>query len=408
MLIYAFLEHYPSPYKPYFDTQFEQFLRDGHELRNFSYGHSPGAASEKVRRLGLDRLTTYLPTLLGQMPRFLPAILGNFLRHPIGAFRNSWRAASNSSGVKQKFLSAIRASFLPAKAPDICLVHNLITQRNSRFLRHVYPGVPIACYYHGGELPGVPTVPDAEAVAAFGAADVVFTNTESSRQQAIDRGCDAAKVVISPMGFKLSDFVPLDNRPFRRDGNLNLLIISRLSEEKGLIHAIEAMRQLNEQGITDVRLGIIGGGPLTAALKAKIDEMGLADRVELLGVMSLEQCNAELAKADALLLPSIPFGTWKETQACVIQEAMLMRALVATSTSGGMPESTAPELRRFSYPPGDSAAIAQSILSLRALDSAQFSQLADEGRRFAVENYDIVKLNQRLLSTALARSAPAR
>jgi glycosyltransferase involved in cell wall biosynthesis len=408
MLIYAFLEHYPSPYKPYFDTQFEQFLRDGHELRTFSYGHSPGAPSEKVRRLGLDRLTTYLPTLLSQVPRYLPAMLGRFLRNPVGVLRNGWRAASHSSGLKQKFLSAVRASLLPAKAPDICLVHNLITQRNSRFLRHVYPGVPVACYYHGGELPGVPTVPDAEAVAAFAAADVVFTNTASSRQQAIDRGCDAAKVVISPMGFKLSDFVPLENRPFRRDGNLNLLIISRLSEEKGLIHAIEAMRQLHDQGITDVRMGIIGGGPLTTSLKSEIDKNGLADRVKLLGVMSLEQCNAELAKADALLLPSIPFGTWKETQACVIQEAMLMRALVATSTSGGMPESTAPELRRFSYPPGDSAAIAKSILDLRALDAVQMSQLADDGRRFAMENYDIVKLNKRLLSATTARSAPAR
>jgi glycosyltransferase involved in cell wall biosynthesis len=408
MLIYAFLEHYPSPYKPYFDTQFEQFLRDGHELRNFSYGQSPGASSEKVRRLGLDRLTTYLPTLLSQVPGYLPAILGNFVRHPIGVLRNCWRAASNSSGLKQKFLSAIRASLLPGKAPDICLVHNLITQRNSRFLRHVYPGVPVACYYHGGELPGVPTVPDGEAVAAFGAADVVFTNTASSRQQAIDRGCEAGKIVISPMGFKLSDFVPLEGRPFKRDGNLNLLIISRLSEEKGLIHAIEAMRQLQDRGITDVRMGIIGGGPLTASLKSKIDEMGLADRVKLLGVMSLEQCNSELAKADALLLPSIPFGTWKETQACVIQEAMLMRALVATSTSGGMPESTAPELRRFSYPPGDSAAIAQSILDLRSLDVAQMSQLADEGRRFAIENYDIVNLNKRLLSAATARSAAVR
>ncbi len=284
MLIYAFLEHYPSPYKPYFDSQFEQFLRDGHELRNFSYGVAPGSFSEKVRKHGLDKLTSYLPTLLSQMPGFLPAMLRNFLRHPFAVLRNCWRAARCSSGVKQVFVSMMRASLLPAKAPDICLVHNLITQRNSRFLRHVYPGVPVAFYYHGGELPGVPTVSDAEAIAAFQAADVVFTNTASSRQQAVDRGCDQHKVVISPMGFNLADFVPLKERPFRRDGNLNLLIISRLSEEKGLMHAIDAMWQLRERGITDVRMRIIGGGPLAEALKAKIAGHGLAEWVELLGV----------------------------------------------------------------------------------------------------------------------------
>jgi glycosyltransferase involved in cell wall biosynthesis len=404
MLIYAFLEHYPSPYKPYFDSQFEQFLRDGHALRNFSFGLAPGPPSEKVRKHGLDRLTSYLPTLLGQMPGFLPAMLRNFLKDPVGVFRNCWRAARNSSGLKHIFLSVMRASLLPAKAPDICLVHNLITQRNTRFLRYVYPGVPVAFYYHGGELPGVPTVSDAEAIAAFGAADVVFTNTSSSRQQAIDRGCDQGKVVISPMGFNLDDFVPLADRPFRRDGNLNLLIVSRLSEEKGLMLAVEAMRQLRGQGITDVRMRIIGGGPLAETLKAKIIEQGLGEWVELLGVKSLEQCNAELARADALLLPSIPFGTWKETQACVVQEAMLMRALVATSTAGGVPESTAPELRRFSYQPGNTEALAQAILDLRSLDVAQMARLADDGRRFAVENYDIAKLNQRLLAATLARS----
>ncbi len=83
-----------------------------------------------------------------------------------------------------------------------------------------------------------------------------------------------------------------------------------------------------------------------------------------------------------------------------------MRALVATSTAGGVPESTAPELRRFSYPPGDTAALAQSILDLRSLDVGQMSRLADDGRRFAMENYDIAKLNPRLLSMTMARRRP--
>lgn len=79
-----------------------------------------------------------------------------------------------------------------------------------------------------------------------------------------------------------------------------------------------------------------------------------------------------------------------------------MRTLVATSTAGGVPESTAPELRQFSYPAGDAAAIAAAVLKLRELDSAQLAELADAGRRFAVEHYDIARLNQRLLSAAMA------
>lgn len=402
MLIYAFLEHYPSPYKPYFDAQFEQFLRDGHQLRNFAFDISPGPIPDKVRTLGLDRATSYLPSRLSAVPRFVGRLFANFVASPLTQLRRALRVMRRSSGPKRAVLGAMRAALLPAKAPDLCLVHNLITQRNLQFLRHLYPGVPVAFYYHGGEVPGVPNVSDQDALAAFAAADVVFTNTQDSRRHAIERGCAASKLVISPMGFNLRDFEPAPDREFRRGAKLNLISIARLSEEKGIRFAIEAMRMLRTSGFDDFRYRIVGGGPLAESLRALVAEYGLEDCVQFLGVVSFQEIHQELGQADALLLPSLVLGTWQENQACVVQEAMLMRTLVATSTAGGVPESTAPELRQFSYPAGDAAAIAAAVLKLRELDSAQLAELADAGRRFAVEHYDIARLNQRLLSAAMA------
>jgi colanic acid/amylovoran biosynthesis glycosyltransferase len=402
MLIYAFLEHYPSPYKPYFDAQFEQFLRDGHRLRNFAFEVSPGPLPDKVRALGLDRATSYLPARLSAVPRFVGRLIANFFASPVMHVRRGWRVMRHSSGPKQALLGAMRGALLPDQAPDLCLVHNLITQRNLRFLRHLYPGVPVAFYYHGGEVPGVPNVSDRDAVAAFAAADVVFTNTQDSRRHAIERGCPAAKLVISPMGFNLRDFEPEADREFRREGRLNLISIARLSEEKGIRFAIEAMRLLRASGFDDVHYRIVGGGPLAEPLRALVAEYGLEDCVQFLGVVSFQEIHEQLGRADALLLPSLVLGTWQENQACVVQEAMLMRTLVATSTAGGVPESTAPELRQFSYPAGDAAAIAAAVLKLRELDRAQLAELAEAGRRFAVQHYDIAQLNQRLLSAALA------
>lgn len=408
MLIYAFLEHYPSPYKPYFDSQFEQFLRDGHELRNFAFEISPGPIPDKVRALGLDRATSYLPSRLSAVPRFTGRLLASFLSAPITHLRHAWRVMRHSSGPKQAVLGALRAVLLPAKAPDLCLVHNLITQRNLRFLRYLYPGVPVAFYYHGGEVPGVPNVSDQDAVAAFAAAHVVFTNTQDSRQHAIQRGCPPEKIVISPMGFNLRDFEPAANREFRRDGKLNLISIARLSEEKGIRFAIEAMGLLRDSGFHDFRYRIVGGGPLADSLRAQVAESKLEDHVQFLGVVSFQEIHEELGRADALLLPSLVLGTWQENQACVVQEAMLMRTLVATSTAGGVPESTAPDLRQFSYPAGDAAAIAAAVRKLHGLDHARLAELAEAGRRFAVENYDIATINRRLLSAAMAAKPGTR
>jgi glycosyltransferase involved in cell wall biosynthesis len=403
MLIYAFLEHYPSPYKPYFDAQFEQFLRDGHELRNFAFDQSPGPIPEKVRTLGLDRATSYLPSRLSAVPRFLGRLLGHFLADPFGTMARCWRVAKQGGGIKQVLMGILRTVLLPKTAPDLCLVHNLITQRNLQFLRHLYPGVPVAFYYHGGEVPGVPTVSDRDAAAAFAAADTVFTNTNDSRQHAIGRGCAPDKIVISPMGFNLREFEPLPNRVFRRDGKLNLITISRLSEEKGLRFAIEAMRQLRDSGFDDLSLRIIGGGPLSASLRAMVAEYELEDCIQFLGVVSFQEIHDELGGADVLLLPSIVLRTWQENQACVVQEAMLMRTLVATSTAGGVPESTAPELRQFNYPAGDASALAGAILRLRELDPARMEQLGEAGRQFAIQGYDIARLNAGLLEAAMAR-----
>lgn len=408
MIIYAFLEHYPSPYKPYFDTQFEQFLRDGHTLRIYAFGRWSGPIAAKVGTLGLDRATSYLPERLRAIPRFVGPMLWRVLTAPVARVRGCVRALRSPQSLKQRLLAAVRSILLPRDPPDLCLVHNLITQRNVTFLRDLYPGVPVAMYYHGGEVPGVPVLTDSESRRAFASADVVFTNTEDSRIHAIARGCAAGRLMVSPVGFNLDDFQPPAQRTYRRNGFLNLVSIGRLSEEKGIRHSLEAMALLREAGVRDVRYRIIGDGPLGAEHRAYVETHGLGDSIVFLGAVPFGQLHDELTFADALLLPSLVVGTWQENQACVVQEAMLMHTLVATSTTGGVPESTAPELRQFGFAPADPAAIAQAVQRLRALTEPQLQALGHAGAGFARVGYDIVKLNAQLLTAATRSRASVR
>ncbi len=122
--------------------------------------------------------------------------------------------------------------------PDVCIVHNLRAAARP-VLENIYPNAVITMHYHGGELPGVPVPPPTSCRrSAFNSFDVVFTNTQNSREHAISRGTLPRRVVISQVGFdatliKVSQSI---------GGKLNVLMVGRLSEEKGFLFGLQALR----------------------------------------------------------------------------------------------------------------------------------------------------------------------
>jgi glycosyltransferase involved in cell wall biosynthesis len=287
-------------YKPYFDTQFAEFLRAGHELTVFALGAGDRGAGQGGPYGQLHGSTAYLPTGRGSLPRFSPRIFSRFVASPRNRLQALSRARSAAPPRVDTLADAARLLSLPATPPDFCLVHNLLAARRVRFLRDLYPGVPIAFYYHGGELPGVASVSDENAAGAFAAADVVFTNTTCSRAHAISRGCPPERLVVSPVGFPLEDFPASPDRTYRANGHLNVLSIGRLSPEKGFRYAIEGVRQLVEAGERNLRYRIVGGGPLRRELEAQVSDAGLTDHVQLTGPVSRERLYDEMERAAAL------------------------------------------------------------------------------------------------------------
>ena len=400
MRIYAFTQLYPSTFKPYFDTQFAQLVRDGHELTVFSHGRQADEVNEPVVRYGLEALIRHYPTTLRTGPAFLPRAAGRTLQDPGGVLR-SVRAIEPAKPLKERLMTTLRMLSLPRERPDLCLVHDLTTAIWFTWLRSLYPGVPVAMYYHGGENALSSSLEDGDVLRAFAGVDVVFTNTRFSRDHAIARGCPPDKVHIVPVGFSLDDYQAAPVRSYRPDGVLRLLSASRLSDEKGHRFALEALAGLVAAGVTDFRYTIVGGGYLRKPLERYVAENGLQPYVEFTGVVTTAVLLDHIARADVVLLPSIELGTWVENQACIVQEAMLMKALVVATTAGGVPESTAPELRPFLVPPEDPGAIARAVLAVRALRDDDMRALGEAGRAFAEERFDIRRLNAALLDRAM-------
>ena len=403
MRVYFFASLYPVAYKPYYDAQFADFLARGHSVRIFAAGTHAGPANLKVARYQLDRLTTYFPATL----RSLPATAGAVLKGAIAAARQGNAAApapANGQPLKASVVAAARRFAVTREPPDLCLIHGLGTAVMLPWLKQIYPKTPIAMYFHGGEVPSANPLDDDAAARAFAGVDVVFTNTDFSRQQVIGRGCPAEKTIVLPVGFDLADFQPPTPRSYRRDGRFRLLSAGRLSEEKGLQYALNAIKSLVRDGVSDLHYSIAGDGYARAELESYVAEEGLRPFVSFVGMLSAAQLTDLMGASDAVLLPSVELGNWAETQACTVQEALLMQAIAITTTIGGVPESIPQEMKPFSVPQRDAHALAQAIRTAHDLPLDALKRLGAIGREFVASHYDVRELNDRIVALTFERA----
>lgn len=400
MLIYVFAEFYPTSYKPYFDTQFADFVAKGHELVIFSAGQLGTRFSHKVDAFRLRERVRFYPTSLRTLPRFAPRLVSRLVSRPLQSGRIFRRATARSR--KVQIMDTARALSLPRRPPDFGLLHNLITGVQLKLLREIYPEVPLALYYHGGEVPKWTKPLDSGDVRrTFDMFDVVFTNTQFSKKQVIDRGCNPEKVVILPVGFDIAEFQPDERRVYRPDGCLRLVSASRLSEEKGVQHAITALGMLEKSELAHIKYTVVGDGYMRSELENLVRELGLTEVVRFVGERYPEETVREFGNADALLLPSLPLNG-VENQACVVQEALLMKALVATSRVGGVPESIPESMKQFSFDCGDSNALRDVIRRLLSMTPEAYEDLGARGREWVAGRYDIRAINQSMIETAMA------
>jgi glycosyltransferase involved in cell wall biosynthesis len=406
--ILAIAEHFPSPYKPYHNTQFAEFVAAGYELTVAAFDRHAGPPGAPEESAPFVRNTRYLPGTLRDLPRFLPALLGRALRHPFASLRQAARAMKYPDSLKRRLMNACRAVLLPNTVPDFCIVHNLRAVMNVQFLKLLYPEAVVTMYYHGGELPGVPVPSDAESKRAFRSVDIVFTNTEYSRWHSVSRGADPQSVVISRVGFNLSAFPDPADRSYRQGGRLNILMAGRVGEEKGFGYGLQAFKRLLDEDACDAILRIAGDGPKAAELRQFVADNGLTERVHFLGRVDQDRLRVEYRNADVFLLPSIACGVWEENQACVVQEALLMRAIAAVSRTGGVPESTVPEMLAYSFDIADVMGMTDSLRRLSRLSVDELEALGAQGRRFVEQRYDIRSLNREVLDIVRARRRNAR
>ena len=124
-----------------------------------------------------------------------------------------------------------------------------------------------------------------------------------------------------------------------------------------------------------------GEGEHRSALEAAARDLGVAQRVRFLGRRSAGEVRWLLARASALVVPSIYEG-----MPLVVLEAMDAGVPVIASAVSGIPEVVLDGETGWLVPPEDPAALARSIAAL-ARDPAEARRRGEAGRRRVAERY---------------------
>jgi glycosyltransferase involved in cell wall biosynthesis len=194
------------------------------------------------------------------------------------------------------------------------------------------------------------------------AAEFVAAETDYSRDLLRQRCPNSAAKI-----HRVYNGIDLERFPAPRSASNpvpQIVSVGRLVAFKGFDDLIDACAELARRRI-DFVCNIIGDGPLRKTLQAKIEQLDLSSRVNLLGSLSQDAVLEKLQAADIFALASTTDAHGAtDVFPTVILEAMASARPVVSTRLAGIPELVVDGQSGTLAPPGDSSALAHALEEL--------------------------------------------
>jgi glycosyltransferase involved in cell wall biosynthesis len=170
------------------------------------------------------------------------------------------------------------------------------------------------------------------------------------------------------------------------EGGNYILFSGRLSEEKGLLTLLSAIRKAK------VPLLIAGEGSMRPDMEHIIANTGLT-HVQMMGYLTGPALTQAVAGARLIVVPS----EWYEVFGQVIIEAFAQGKPVVATAIGGIPEVVSNGIDGLLVPPGDADALASAMQWLWERPQAA-TEMGQAGRAKVKAQYDAPTHYQRILA----------
>lgn len=187
----------------------------------------------------------------------------------------------------------------------------------------------------------------------------------------------ATGIEVIPNFVDADRFRPAPDRAAPSAGPVTFVHASNFRAVKRLPDVVAIFARVAQR--TDARLSLVGDGPERASTLARLEELGLSDRVEAPGAQRDIEC--WLAHAHVALLPSA-----RESFGLSALEALAAGVPVVGSAVGGLPEVVEQGVSGSLAPVGDVEAMSEAALSI-ATDDARWRAMSEAGRARALAQF---------------------
>ena len=341
--------------------------------------HCRGAATEE--RLGENlavRRFRYAPEFLESL-----AYEGGILEK---LRRGRWRYLLVPLFLLAELAAALRA--VRRERPDVIHAHWIVPQGIVGLIAAACgrKRPALVCTSHGADLfalRGLLARQLKGCVARRAAALTVVSAAMKAR--ALELGARPENVRVMPMGVDARGrFAPGPSSD--RVAN-ELLFVGRLVAKKGVAHLVRALALVRERR-PDVRLTIVGAGPLEAELRAEAHARRLEAHVAFAGAVPNEELPAYYRRAAALVVPSVVAADGdQEGLGLVIGEALACECAVVASDLPAIRDLIQDGVTGLLARPGDAADLAGKIVQMLG-DPARAARMARQGRGLVLERFD--------------------
>lgn len=187
-------------------------------------------------------------------------------------------------------------------------------------------------------------------------------------------------------------------RKSKPEDSIRILTVARLTEKTGLKYSTKAFAEVVKSNKGTVMEYIIAGdGPLRDELENLISDLQIQDKVILKGWKDRNEVRSFYDKSTIFMLAIVTAENGdQEGTPTVLLEDMSSGLPVISTFHAGIPEQVKNNKSGFLVPERDVNALAERLEYLIEHPKI-WPEMGKEGRKFVEENYDINKLNKRLV-----------
>ena len=405
MRIAFLLDQFPSLSETFILNQITGLIARGHEVDIYpDNANNLDPITPEASRYQFRKRTYLVEYPSSRSRRILKGavlLLGNFYKNPVVVLRslNIFKYNFSNNGEQAAMLKLLYSSipFLERQSYDVIHCHYGRNGIRGVLLRELGALTgKIITTFHGYDINSYPRQYGANIYKnLFQDGDLYTANTTFTAAQAVALGCPENKILILPVGVDISKYC-FRERKVLDEEKVNILTVARLVEKKGIEYSLRAFAKV-AQKYANIKYQIVGEGPLRESLERSIAELGLGDRVKLLGAKTQEELLEIYAQSHIFVLSSVTAANGdKEGQGLVLQEAQATGLPVLSTLHNGIPDGVLDGRSGFLVPERDVDALAEKLEYLIA-HPERWSEMGRAGRDYVEECYDINKLNDRLV-----------